>query len=694
MKPELLAPVGGMESLLAAVRSGADAVYFGAQELNARRNADNFDDDSLKEAICYCRTHAVRCYLTLNTLVKDNERAVALSLAAKAWEYGIDGVIVQDIGLAQLLHSNLPKLPLHASTQLSVHSAAALPLLKEMGFCRVVPAREMSGAELKEFCRAAALLDIEVEVFVHGALCMCLSGQCYFSAYLGGRSANRGLCAGTCRLPFSVQGGTGYDLSLKDLSLLSHISALAQMGVTSFKIEGRMKRAEYVAVAVSAFRQALDTGRVEPEILRLLEQVFSRNGFTDGYFTGRIGSEMFGIRSEQDKKDSADSFSAIHEIYRHERQHIPLALSIQIKSGQSVKLTAADGVNSVMVEGPIPEAARVKSLEEARVNECLSKLGGTCYFAKDIDCRLESGLSIPISVLNGLRKQAVEKLQSLACLPRERVVVYPPKEEIIQKRVLRGFFACFSNIEQLLAVTEQLPELVGYSLPAGKLISAFESSDNENLKTLLRNATAQLPRGATDDASTRRILKCLKDLGVRAVLCGNLATLRLTKEVGVRPMGGFGLNLFNSSALESAYNMGLKEVIISPELSGNEIKRLYAPYGQKLFAVCYGRQPLMITRNCPVKNGIGCRGKKEYCHLTDRKGNTFPVVCENGFCEILNTKTTDLSDCLESLSVDYGCLCFATESPEDTKEILIAYRSRKGRNAEDFTRGLFRSGVL
>ena len=280
---EILAPVGGTESLIAAVRAGADAVYLGAEEFNARRNAQNFNDNDLKQAIEYCRLNSVKCYLTLNTLIKDTEMQNALQLVNRVWQYGIDAVIVQDIGLALEIHRLFPNLALHASTQMSVHSPSALLPLKQMGFKRVVVAREMSGAELKEFCKAAKALDIEVEVFVHGALCMCLSGQCYFSAYLGGRSANRGLCAGTCRLPFMAKGGTGYDLSLKDLSLIPYLGELEKMGVTSFKIEGRMKRPEYVATAVAAAKQMVQNGTVDDEIDRLLEKVFSRDGFTDGY---------------------------------------------------------------------------------------------------------------------------------------------------------------------------------------------------------------------------------------------------------------------------------------------------------------------------------------------------------------------------------------------------------------------------
>ena len=244
---EILAPVGSREMLVAAVRSGADAVYLGAKEFSARRNAENFGVFELKNAIEYCHIRGVKAYLTLNILIKEREFKSAFDLAKNAYNLGIDGIIIEDLGLAKILREKIPDLKLHASTQMSVHSVSALPILKEMGFVRVVAAREMSKKDLISLCKRAEELGMEIEVFVHGALCMCLSGQCQLSAFLGQRSGNRGLCAGPCRLPFKVEKGTGYDLSLKDLSLLDHLNELREMGVKSFKIEGRMKRPEYVA---------------------------------------------------------------------------------------------------------------------------------------------------------------------------------------------------------------------------------------------------------------------------------------------------------------------------------------------------------------------------------------------------------------------------------------------------------------
>ena len=325
-KGEILSPVGSWEMLEAAVKSGADAVYLGAKDFSARRNAQNFTNEELKKAVEYCHIRGVKVYLTLNILIKDSELESAFELAKNAYNSGIDGIIVQDLGLAKVLHDYLPELPLHASTQMSVHSISALPILSRLGFTQVVVAREMSLEDLTEFCKEAKKYNITVEVFVHGALCMSVSGQCLLSAYLGSRSGNRGLCAGPCRLPFKADGGTGYDLSLKDLSLLEYIKELYEIGVRSFKIEGRMKRPEYVAAATYACKQALESGKVDCELSNTLQNVFSRSGFTSGYLENKLGKDMFGIRTKEDVISADKAFPLLHELYRKERKSVAVTL--------------------------------------------------------------------------------------------------------------------------------------------------------------------------------------------------------------------------------------------------------------------------------------------------------------------------------------------------------------------------------
>ena len=300
-KIELLAPAGNLESLLAAVHSGADAVYFGYGELNARRNAKNFDEDSLREASRICKERGVKMHMTVNTMVYDREYEQVMRTLEIACRYGIDALIVQDLGVAALVRKAAPEMPMHASTQLTVHNLSGALEAKQLGFSRVVLAREMSRSEIAAIASQA---QIETEVFVHGALCMCVSGQCYMSSVIGERSGNRGLCAQPCRLPFSSgrKGDSGYALSLKDLSLAHRVQELVQLGVDSFKIEGRMKRPEYVAAAVSQFKQALEGQQADMD---LMAAVFSRSGFTSGYFDGKLGREMFGTRQKEDVLSAA-----------------------------------------------------------------------------------------------------------------------------------------------------------------------------------------------------------------------------------------------------------------------------------------------------------------------------------------------------------------------------------------------------
>ena len=695
MKSEVLAPVGNSEMLVAAVRTGADAVYFGSDKFNARRNADNFSGEQLKKAIEYAHLNKVKCYLTLNTVIKDSEIPAALELVSEVVCYGIDAVIVQDLGLARLLHERFPNLPLHASTQMSVHSAAALDILKNMGFCRVVPAREMTKCELTLLCKRAKELELEVEVFVHGALCMCLSGQCYFSAFLGGRSANRGLCAGTCRLPFSSKGGTGYDLSLKDLSLVSYLDELTEMGVASFKIEGRMKRPEYVASAVTAIRQMVDFGKVEPKISSLLEQIFSRDGFTDGYYTKNLGKNMFGVRSEQDKKLSADALSEIHGLYRNERQKIPLNMSLTVKSDEPAVLTAdADGF-SVTVSGDLPENAINLPLSDERAIATLSKLGGTCYFANNVKTDIESGLMLPLSSLNRLRKTAVSQLDAkrLGDYPTETQKFSLVEVKKTKHRKIKGFFVRFADLEQVISCIDFLPELKGFSLPAEILLKGFNSQNQ--LKNLLTKAYAELPRGSTSDENIIKSLKELKRFGINNVVCHSLSAIQLATKQGFKIMGGFSLNIFNTHALKTAEYLNIFDAVLSPELSLNEISALGDTDKIEIYSMCYGRQPLMLTRNCPVKNGVGCSGKNNgRCIITDRKKQSFPVICQNGFSTILNCKITDISDSIYKLSADYGFLYLTLESPDTTFDIINSFLKGKNRNGAEYTRGLFKSGVL
>ncbi|MEE0897091.1 MAG: U32 family peptidase, partial [Acutalibacteraceae bacterium] len=517
---EILAPVGSWEMLVAAVRSGANAVYLGAKEFSARRNAENFRLADLKNAIEYCHIRGVKVYLTLNILIKEKELTSAFELAKNAYNLGIDGIIIEDLGLAKILREKIPDLKLHASTQMSVHSVSALPILKEMGFVRVVVAREISKKDLISLCEKAKELGMEVEVFVHGALCMCLSGQCQLSAFLGQRSGNRGLCAGPCRLPFKAKNGTGYDLSLKDLSLLDHIRELREIGVKSFKIEGRMKRPEYVACAVFCAKQSLEKGYIDQSLAETLKNVFSRQGFTDGYYTDNLGRDMFGIRTKEDVISADKAFPLLHELYRGEMQSVPISVKAKIRENTPMELCLLDGKNTVTVLGDKPQKAKTKALEYDEVLSSLTKFGGTPYYDEGGGVDLDDGLFVSRGSLNELRRKAIEELnikraesKILPCTVEYSIKDYEKKTKthsLICRFVDKNQIP--DDLSGISAVIYPLEKDPDFSVTAEKIVD--------------------IPRGIINEDLISKRLKLFKEKGFKTALCGNLASVQIAMQEG------------------------------------------------------------------------------------------------------------------------------------------------------------------
>ncbi len=660
--------------LLAAVRSGADAVYLGAEDFNARRNAENFGENELSESIRYCHIRGVKVYLTLNTAVRDDEIEAAVSVAKKAYEAGIDGIIVADLGLVRRLHIQFPDLPLHASTQMSVHSVSALPSLKKMGVSRVVLSREMDKDGIREFTQKAKSLGIETEVFVHGALCMSVSGQCLLSSIIGGRSGNRGLCAGPCRLPFS-SANNEYALSLKDLSLLDYANELREMGVASLKIEGRMKRPEYVAAAVTAFKGALSGENCEKSAENL-QNIFSRSGFTSGYYDKKLGADMFGIRTREDVLASSEAINEIHSVYRNERQVVPLKMTAKILSGNKSELTVSDGVNTVCVFGDVPEKAQNKPIDFSCVEQSLKKLGGTPYYAENIDTEIEDGLFLSGAAINELRRKGIAKLDELRGRAEPiREQAYTPEFE--DKRSDKTEFFCrFESVSQIP------DDLSGISLLSLPLFADFE---NLRLREHVEFAV-ELPRGILNEKEITKRLKELKEKGIKTALCGTLSAKELAENEGFSVIADVGFNIYNSEAARALCEMGTCGLIISPELKVQELKNVKSSLKKGYFA--YGRLPIMLTRNCPVKNG-DCASCKKDRALTDRMGIKFPVKCVNGFAEVFNSKPHYLADRQnEFKGLDFAYLYFTFEEKDETKNIIEAYKMGKKPSGE-FTRGLY-----
>lgn len=667
MKFEILAPAGSQESLIAGVRCGANAVYLGGKALNARRNAGNFDDEELFEAVKYCHSHGVLVYQTLNTLCSDDELDLVYNAVKYSLEIGVDGFIVQDIGVAKMIKESFSTAKLHASTQMSVMTPEGVSALKEMGFSRAVLPREMTADEILEIRKST---DLELEIFVHGALCMSVSGQCLLSAMIGGRSGNRGLCAQPCRLPFSAKGSGSCDLSLKDLSLIKNLDEIGNLGVISLKIEGRMKRPEYVAAAVTAIKKAIE-GNYDYKDEIDLKSVFSRSGFTNGYFTDNRGRDMFGTRQKEDVISAKDVLKNFAHLYDNENPLLPIDMDFVCRSGEKISLTASALGKTVTVFGDEPEKAINKPTSRDAVTEKLLKLGGTQFYAGKINAVVDDGLAVPVSKINALRRTAVELLSEYG---KKEVEGYPfEKPSKIYCAGAPYYTARFSSAEQ---VPDKHPFKYIF-IPIWS--SADDFVDNR--------AGVEIPRGmfGKEKEIEQKLIK-LKKAGVKYVLCGNLGSYTLAKRLGYTVFGDFGLNIFNSVSA----NM-IENPILSPELTASQINSINAK-GKGFIA--YGNIPLMLTRNCPVKNSIGCEKCRKNGGLTDRKGVIFPVVCSPYPCvEVLNSVPIYLAERMAEFHADFAHFYFSKESREQVEKIISLYEN--GAKAPfDYTRGLYYRGVL
>lgn len=689
-KIEVLAPAGNPAALKAAVFAGADAVYMGGSLFSARASAVNFSREEMRAAVLFARERNVRVYVTVNTLLKDDELPEALDFCKFLCSVPVDGILIQDMGLFNILREACPEMPLHASTQMSLHTPGGAALLKELGASRVVLAREMSLKEIEEVSKKT---DVELEAFVHGALCMSLSGQCYFSAMLGGRSGNRGRCAQTCRLPFAAPGGTGHDLSLKDMSFIDHIETLHNAGVCSAKIEGRMKRPEYVAAAVAACRKAADGESVPENLLEHLNAVFSRSGFTDGYLSAHRGRVMFGTRTKEDV-ESANSavFAQLHTLYKNEAQRVPVTFTLSAFAGENPCVTVSDGENEAVVtaEDCVCEIAQKLPVNTERWEQQLRKTGGTPYLCAAVQIDTDEKTALSVSVLNGLRREALEKLGEQR---REKPAV-SFKDIPLDTRThggsgrpkLRAFF------KDCAQVPENISMLEAVILPLDADEATRTRCKNAGVEVILA-----LPRALWGiENAVRARMKACKAMGDTHFYCGNLGALALCKELGVSAHGGFSLNVFNTECLRFFEEFGLDDTELSFELTGDEIRGLGGELPRGI--LLYGRQPLMLTRNCPLANSPkGCLNCKHAGKIRDRKGVEFPVHCtrfegKTVYSEVFNSVPLVLFDRPVS-NVDFGVLRFSVENAVETQAILDA-AVRHEKPHSDCTRGLFLRGVL
>ena len=685
---ELLSPAGSYEALLAAVQNGADAVYMGLGGFNARRSARNFTDEDFARAVDYCHERGVKVYLTLNTLLTDRELPEAAEVLRKASAWGVDAVLVQDWGLWQLARLVAPDQPLHASTQMSLHTLSGARLAAELGMERVVLARELSNRDVETICRGCGA---EVEVFGHGALCMCYSGQCAMSAMIGGRSGNRGTCAQPCRLPYTVGEKTGYLLSLKDNNLSPYLRQMEEMGVSCVKLEGRMKRPEYVAAVTGIYRRLLDEKRPpSPAEQAQLERAFSRSGFTDGYWTGRRGAKMFGMRPESARWPE-DWFAQVRKTYEGGAENRPVAVDFtcRIAAGEEAALTAAlpDG-RSVTVTGPVPEAARSRSLTEEELRTRLQKTGGTVFACRKTDISLEDGLMLSAGSINALRRDALAELRVLlTSMPQRRTFDTPALPAA--PAAYTGAPKLTASVTYAYQLTTELARGVEYLYLPLALLGEIDLDEYAGYTKLC----AVLPRilRTEDEGKFREVLQEHPQL--TAVAVSNLGHLPIVDGLGLEVRGDLGLNVFNSRALLLMQELGLESVTVSAELRHQQVRdlRKYIPCE----AVVYGRLPLMVTENCPLRCSGQCSAGSGGV-LTDRTGARFPVLCGHG-CrpEIQNSRPLYLADKPEwkKCGLRWARLRLTTETAEEALDILQRYQGADFPAPAGFTRGLFYRGV-
>lgn len=679
---EILAPCGSAESLEAALRCGADAVYLGGEMFSARQNATNFTDDELEKAVYECHKRKAKVYLAINTVITDQQLEQCLAMVRRACEMGVDGLITQDLALIEMTEKCCPEMEIHGSTQMTVHTKRGALQAKDWGFSRVVLSRELPFNTIAEI----ALLPVETEVFVHGALCMSVSGQCFMSSVIGSRSANRGLCAQPCRLPMTtVRGKEDYALSLKDMCEIQWVKKLEQAGVDSLKIEGRMKRPEYVASAVTAYKQASEGKEYD---LSLLESVFSRSGFTDGYINNKLGKDMFGIRRKEDVTATAKALPKLHELYRHEGKRSEISIFCRVKTDEPLRVTATDenGI-SVTVEGELPQQAKNRPCDEEHLKKQLSKLGDTIYRLKSFEADIEDGPAVSASQLNGLRREFTAKLDD------KRAENFTKKIAFDKSKLSLDFSAnnkkspkirvSVNRLNQLDGVDFNKVELVG--IPLDLVKKALDKGvPTEKIAVLM-------PRFTFDEEKDFQKLKELAHLHMSRLICTNVAHLSMAKELGMKMHGGFGLNVTNSLSVKKLKDEGFEDITCSFELKSGQINKLtdILPRG----IIGYGRLPLMLTVNCPVRNSVGC----ERCtgKLWDRTGREFPVKCSKnqGYVEILNSEVLYLADKLQDFNVDFVQLDFYDEKPEQVREIINMYQNGDKPKTDKLTRGLYYRGV-
>lgn len=647
-KVELLAPAGNYDALLGAVNAGADAVYLGGEQYGARAYADNFSRDEIISGIRLAHIYHKKIYLTINTLVKERELEGLYDFLLPFYEAGLDGVIIQDLGVLAYVRRYFPGLELHASTQMTLTGSEGVSFLKEYGVSRVVPARELSLEEIKNLKETGA----EVEIFIHGAMCYCYSGQCLFSSILGGRSGNRGRCAQPCRLPYEINGGKEcFPLSMRDMCTIDLLPELIESGVDSFKIEGRMKKPSYVAGVTAIYRKYIDqyyekgSIHVSAQDRQLLSSLYIRSKIGDGYFHRHNGREMLTLESPAYSETDPGILTEIADRYVHAPEKVPVDAQIELCSGKPAKLSLRAKEDVITCEGEIVQEAQKQPLQTEKIEQQIRKMGASLLKVQDIKVKTQAQVFLPIGAINELRRKAVlameDKLIAAPC--REAVPYEPyvrPQKQRLQKRT--GGENLRKPLEVCVSTWDQFDQIIDRGLYRIYLDSRlFLEKETLQKKLSLKKGNTQI-YGSTpyivrekDDKTLFDVRDAYKEQLIQGVLIRNLESLAILKDsIAKKDLElDYGVYVWNHEALELLSDKA-SGICLPVELNKGEWEELitYGKQKMHLSAVVYGRLPMMITANCLQKTSDGCRGKSGTVMLKDRYGKEFPVYHDCRHC--------------------------------------------------------------
>ena len=673
---EILAPAGNMENLIAAVYSGANAVYLGVQSFNARASAANFSFEELKKAVGFCHARNVKVNVTLNTILYDRELEEFKETVKQVAACGVDAIIAQDLAAARIIKSVAPTIDLHGSTQMAVHNLAGALQLKEMGYTRVILARECTLEQVEYITKNCG---IETEIFVHGALCMSLSGQCYASAFLGGRSGNRGRCAGTCRLPMSARGNMEDNhLSLKDLCAMEMLPAIEKMGVKCVKIEGRLRTPEYVAAAVDNARKALNH---QPFDKQLLADAFSRSGFTNGFLENKLDKNAFGVRTKEDSRKTKETLPKLRALYRREGQYVPVSFKFTMGETEST-LSITDGT-STFTQAVVADLQDTEKDFSASLKASLEKLGGTPFYLENLECDLIPGKYMPLSAINAARRSLAEILLT----QRETVVPHPVQEYKIPSVKHRytdpELVVRFENIDQIPMEYIHLFKYV--TLPIEYQAETPDTLKNKVIFELSRDIFGR-------EDKIRQQIETAKQNGFTRFCVQNIGHIPLVQ--GCEIFSSFTLNISNSLAAQEYKNLGVNTITISPEITLEQIGRITEDV--KTMVIGYGHIPVMLVKACPMHNVKTCAECNGKGFLTDRKGMKLPLLCHGkiaGYREIFNPVPLYIGDKQNEINADYVSLNFTVENKATVEKVIRRFTAGQALGA-DFTRGLYYKASL